>query len=155
MSELGAGRELDALVAVAIFGWPERVYITDERHDPARPIYAWKECHRKHGEEETCECAWLCGQHEFYEAPRYSTDIAAAWSVVEKMREYPDARFRTLRLVAYSYSRTYASFDSMDEGEDWHEANGEHATPLAICKAALAAATPPRTPMEGREGSHE
>jgi hypothetical protein len=77
----------------------------------------------------------------------YSTDIAAAWRIVERMRNHPDARFRTLRLVAYPYNRTYATFDALNE-DDWVEANGEHATPTAICLAALAVldATPGQTP---------
>jgi hypothetical protein len=73
-----------------------------------------------------------------YSVPRYSADIAAAWEVVERMREHPDPRFRTLRMVAYPYNRTYATFDAENEDE-WTEANGENATPLAICRAALAA----------------
>jgi hypothetical protein len=75
--------------------------------------------------------------------PAYSTDLAAAWRIVERMRDHPDARFRTLRLVAYPYNRTYATFDALNEDE-WTEANGEHATPTAICLAALA--TPGQTP---------
>jgi hypothetical protein len=52
-------------------------------------------------------------------------------------------QFQNLHLVAYAYNRTYASFDSNDlptmDGPYTVEANGEHATPLAICRAALAA----------------
>lgn len=74
--------------------------------------------------------------------PHYSTDMAAAWLVVEEMRAHPDVKYRNLSLVAYCYNRTYATFDAeaLVEGytpEKWAEANGEHATPLAICLAAL------------------
>lgn len=78
--------------------------------------------------------------------PHYSTDIAAAWEVVEKMRDHPDPRFRTLRLVAYSYNRTYATFDIENE-DDWTEANGDHASPLAICRAALVALADPEVTL--------
>lgn len=79
----------------------------------------------------------------------YSGSIAAAWEVVKKMQENPDPRFRTLRLVAYSYNRTYATFDSransFDDDDAWHEANGDDATPLAICLAALKSVGTPVT----------
>lgn len=71
--------------------------------------------------------------------PAYSTDIRAAWEVVEKLREHPNPEHRTLRLVSYSYNRTYASFNADPTDEEWEEANGEHAAPEAICKAALVA----------------
>lgn len=68
---------------------------------------------------------------------RYSTSIADAWLVVEKMRKHPDAHCRTLRMVSYPYNRTYATFDLDLDSEDWVEANGEHADAEAICGAAL------------------
>ena len=69
----------------------------------------------------------------------YSRDIAAAGELVEKMREHPDSLCRTFRIVAYPYHRTYATVDIEEDSDDWTEANGDHATPLAICLAALKA----------------
>lgn len=73
--------------------------------------------------------------------PEFSTEIEDAWKVVEKMREHPDARYRTLFIVAYSYNRTYATFDAeaRDDDKAWTEANGDNAAPMAICLAALKA----------------
>lgn len=78
------------------------------------------------------------------EPPHYSTSIADAWTVVERMRtENFPARYRNLSLVSYCYNRTYATFDAEAFNdytpETWAEANGEHATPLAICLASLKA----------------
>lgn len=80
-------------------------------------------------------------------APHYSTDITAAWEVVEKMRNHPSPRFQNLQLVAYCYNRTYATFDTEAfndyDAATWTEANGENSTALAICLAALKASAPP------------
>ncbi len=45
-----------------------------------------------------------------------------------------------LLLICYAYNRTYAKFTmgDFDAGEEgWAEGNGEHATPYAVCMAAL------------------
>ena len=68
--------------------------------------------------------------------PNFATDIADAWRVVEKMREHSNQRSRNLRMVCYCYDRTYATFESYDDGP-MVEGNGMHATPRAICSAAL------------------
>lgn len=70
--------------------------------------------------------------------PSFTRLIDATWDVVARMREHPNPRYRTLRLTAYPYRRTYATFDAENE-DDWTEANGEFATQEAICLAALAA----------------
>jgi hypothetical protein len=118
MTTLEAGRELDALVAEKVMGETVATFITDGE---AHPLL------------------WCDGS----DLPNYSTDIRDAWQVVERMRSHGGVRFGNLHLVAYAYNRTYASFDSKDlpmmEGDYSVEANGEHATPLAICRAALAA----------------
>jgi Phage ABA sandwich domain len=108
VAELVAGRELDALVAEKVMGW--HVW-HDEFHD-----------------------AWHCndpataarGSH----VPSYSTDIAAAWQVVEQIAG----------TNAVSISTQYLPFR-------WQAVlAGKTASaptaPLAICRAALAAVTP-------------
>lgn len=84
-----------------------------------------------------------CEVVEFKRYPPVSEEMGAAWWVVERMRGRPAVRWRNLSLVAYCYARTYATFDAdafLDYApETWAEANGEHATPLAICRAALMA----------------
>jgi hypothetical protein len=68
-------------------------------------------------------------------APNYSGDMVAAWLVVDAMKK----RDKNLYLICYTYNRTYASFCSLDGDDDMQEANGDTATPEAICLAALKA----------------
>jgi hypothetical protein len=73
--------------------------------------------------------------------PRFSTDAAAALQLVSTIPMAPGlpAKYWTLRLVVYSYSRTYATFvgERESDDDDWKEGNGENATASAICYAAL------------------
>ena len=122
-------RERDAVVAKRVMGFcPHDSSMVEPDTFRGEVSYYW-----------CCWCFDRRPSRHAFDQPRYTTDISAAWQVVEKMREDPEPRLRTLRLVAYSYNRTYATFDSSAEGDDWTEANGEHATPLAICLAALKA----------------
>lgn len=59
---MNAGRELDALVAEKVMGF---------RHHPAMPGY---------------DEMWFMSDGGSIDLPNYSTDIAAAWQVVEKLR---------------------------------------------------------------------
>jgi hypothetical protein len=66
--------------------------------------------------------------------PNYSTDIGAAWLVVEKMRE--QTHFIN---VEWTDSKWYCRIIWPPFGE-WHQiANSADTAPLAICRAALAA----------------
>lgn len=116
---LSAGRELDALVAVHIMGWqPDNIY-------GARGQLAGQWIYTPEG--------------NISDIPHYSTDIAAAWQVVEKLRER-------------SFYSSYTDL-SLDTGKGWYSwhfhdhrplsAYSSDATastvPLAICLAALKA----------------
>ena len=68
MSEMKAGRELDAMIADKVMGWTEQPY--------SRPPSHWQD-------EEGYTILTL---------PNFSTDIAAAWQVVERMRRFSDLR---------------------------------------------------------------
>lgn len=85
----------------------------------------------------------LTGGIGMYFAAPFSTDIAAAFQLVAWMAEHANTRYKNLSLTAYCYNRTYATFDSQaftDYADDtWGEGNGDHATPFAICIAALKA----------------
>lgn len=133
------GRALDARVRDAIFGpWDEsRCRVCGWPIVPHGERGCWSDnCSMRfpHDENRHTQRA---------DEPRpYSTDIAAAWEVVEKMRDFAP-RYANLSLVAYCYNRTYATFDADAFPEyttaTWVEANGPHATPRAICLAALKA----------------
>lgn len=106
-NELTAGRELDALVAEKVMGWAPR-----DAGAGDRLIYvgAWAHCES---------------------LPHYSTDIAAAWQVVEKL-----AADGLYVHVGYCLGRTEASVNSpLDIIDNAYAPTA----PLAICLAALKA----------------
>ena len=92
-----AGRELDALVAEKVMGFP--VKIGDITGEPY---------HAQFG----------------YSMPNYSTDIAAAWEVLEKFTDVD------LEKAGDNYRVTINAFAQADA----------HHVSLAICRAAIAAA---------------
>lgn len=115
-----AGRELDALIAEKVMGlqpWPvqefsERVFraaLVPQGHDPL-----------------PCSC------------PKYSSDIAAAWDVVERLRDFKHPEDEHAGFTVWQYWKGgYAA------GWSWHEAEYgvelADTAPHAICLAALKA----------------
>lgn len=61
------------------------------------------------------------------DCPRYSTDIAAAWEVVEKMRERRESVFEMARPVGSGYLCNFIFNGTKEFGDT---------APLAICLAA-------------------
>ncbi len=118
------GRELDALIAEKVMGiepWPIQ--------NPCWGVKAFKAKFVPYGQE-----AKPC------EAPSYSTDIAAAWKVVEKLQEYNPfweedgwLSFQLSPAVGVNSKEWYANFGDSTTG-----AYGKTA-PHAICLAALEA----------------
>lgn len=121
-------REIDTALAERLFGW-KWVAWKDQRYIVApdeglRDNEIWAQ-----GDEDV----WVGGTRE---VPHYSTDIGAAWLVVEKMR-------------ADGYAFDAGSWENMNDGNNW-VAEFEHCSallpvrglgatmPEAICKAALA-----------------
>ena len=124
MSEMQAGRELDALVAEKAMGTAglRPISVLDGR--------GWRQDIGTLGPSRELGDGRM--GREAKSIPAYSTDIAATWEVVERMRE------RGL-LLSLSDNRTHwrAAFDDphADEPEgDDHEAS---TAALAICLAAL------------------
>lgn len=118
---LEAGRELDALVAERVMGWtfhPERNEPFQwEHHDPRFTPYAL--------------------------GPRlYSTEIGAAWEVVERMADEGyelDLKVGTAEVHAvFSFIDGDGHEHIMGEDDGWNPS----AVPLHICRAALVARTP-------------
>ena len=112
-------RHLDGLVAEQVMGW----------HRPTRPYQPWDKRPDLPG-------VMLCRQHEL---PRFCTDIAAAWQVVDKLRE----RFSVDVCVERSIARVRIfAGDRYDllPGAVQDVAVAEAASaPVAICVAALQA----------------
>ena len=117
------GRELDALVAEKVMGQKVKsaaelggLYSVEgdffvNPPDRSEPVYA-----------------------HTLPLPHYSTDIAAAWEVVEKLR----VEGLRLRLVEYT-DGFYAAFGAMAIDTAPWQASQVETAPLAICLAALKA----------------
>ena len=118
-----AGREMDALVAEKVMGWTNPRITPSGRFRITPPMGG-----KYHG-----------GQMP----PKYSTDIAAAWQVVEWLMERGDVFveywsdgewFVADKPVGVRQDATTAMCDG--------KATGEMSAPLAICRAALLAVMP-------------
>lgn len=114
------GRELDALIAEKIMGW--------RRVGPDEPPKSgWRSSTGYwHAEEDN---AWEKG------LPRYSTDIAAAWDVVDKIKDIkPDHAFSL-----ESYKGKWSADFVLKDYDNYNCGEGASSAPLAICLAALRA----------------
>jgi hypothetical protein len=115
-----SGRELDALVADKVMGLSVRQVVGYAEYIKGRDVAYTGE--------------WIYDTDEPYdlaiEVPYYSTDIAASWEVVEKMR--PSYRFNL-----FEYSCYEAQFRKL--GDQYIAVGRAQAVPHAICLAALRA----------------
>ena len=107
-----AGPELDALVAERVMGWT--------RNDKG----FWFKPGKRHN--------W---NHDGLDPPPYSTDIAAAWEVVEKIKSLPAGIDILVR--ANCVAIDLHMFDMADGLVKDIEAGDATTAPLAICRAAL------------------
>lgn len=118
-----AGRELDAEIAERIFGWTR---VTCVGHHP----YAMG---LKPGGN-------LKNINHYGDVPNYSTDIAAAWEAVEKLR----ASGLSFTINAYGQRGEEANPTTWYcwFGDDKNASQIGATAPLAICRAALAVSAP-------------
>ena len=132
IDKLEAGRELDALVAEKVMGWREDAY-----HYWADP---------GGGDETFWVVAGSTEDHPGNRAWCPSTDISAAWGVVEHVRRMHPARVwfelyaprGDLPWTAVFFTRCLEWEDSMYEmGSDRIIPSSGKEAPLAICRAAL------------------
>lgn len=117
IEKMEAGREMDALIAEKIFKTPDQhIYHID--YDPEGNKFA-------DGVKESI--------------PHYSTDIAAAWLVVEKIKDHSlDGRASYYFTVEYDRDNKNwrCGFKMMYDGF-YDGYTIESTAPLAICKSAL------------------
>lgn len=113
---MNAGRELDALIAQHVFGWARK---SDTPGDwlgppPEDPRHVW------------------CGEWDENGLPNYlpkwSTDIATAWEVVEKLLIHGDIRL-SIHVARNGYDVEFQPFVNVSAPT----------APHAICLAALKA----------------
>ena len=138
------GRELDVLVADKVMGCKvflrtidsnERIFLTEpgkDRHSVPRSSFDYWSCQ--------CDPIHIHNRKEGGGIPEYSTDIAAAWKVVEKLRGDDNA----LQLFGSEKNDNVKRWYAYFSGKYWCEATsilllGEvsESAPHAICLAAL------------------
>lgn len=121
-----AGRELDALIAEKVMGLVLTCPV-DPRFDHSVGT------NRDGTSAKRNFCRWPDGKEWWI--PFYSTSIADAWQVVEKMKEHG---MHLLILSANDSGMVHCNFFKGTAGEQNGIAMADTA-PLAICKAALVA----------------
>lgn len=135
MSELQAGRALDALIAEKVMDEPEywSVHFSGSHYGDFKT----------RAEAETC-AKQIQGDYKahvqtFFDCPRYSTSIAAAWQVVEKLGNWHGFDF-CLWLKSDANGQWHAGwFENGYDGLKSRCSAMAEAAPLAICLAALKA----------------
>lgn len=136
-TDLQAGRELDALVAEKVFGYEWLDEVRERKDDPyGFGPTRWQGWVKAGTKEPIFDMMWRheSGLHQ----PLYSTNIAAAWEVVEHLRQLdyfvalivrPDKSIGPDTAYGCEVSRFFGPFCKV---------NG-NTMPEAICRAALAA----------------
>lgn len=128
IDNMQAGRELDWDIAEQIFGFNIFREKTDNK------LYVGHSRLR----------------HEWQELPGYSTDIAAAWLVVEKLRQMQrTVTLGTLGVLPEPLSWGCNIFRGLRQLETVTQAVADTA-PLAICRAALKAVASQQPEGEGK-----
>ena len=142
IDRMEAGRELDALVAERVMDWRWLVSQVSGRRALFPPDHAPEWFGRVADGSEPLTDQWDT------RLPHYSTDIAAAWQVVEKMRErWPVVRLEVdvegWRVEIHTDEGTPSYYRPVaeDYADTW---------PLAICRVALKAVAADAPPLEAR-----
>lgn len=133
--ELKPGRELDALVAERVMGWkllPDTAYGHSEQAAMDANKMAWFDNNND----------YIAGELDYDH--QFSTDIAAAWQVVEKLREddwWWSASYRTTTVEEIKESRPgyWVTFRCVRGGVRGDRHGNSSQLSHAICIAALKA----------------
>jgi len=133
MSELKGG-ELDAAVAERVMGeWSDYCRCTMDKKDfdyeITGEIKLFSKC-------KTCNKGYKCTAY-----PNYSTDMASAWEVVEKLETLNPIRRIEISPIARGYQVSFLTYTPDEEFTCWLGGKIAVGTtaPEAICRAALAA----------------
>ncbi len=127
ISEHQAGPETDACVAVVVMGSTQPIYVHSYPH--IDPVYTDDGCW-------ACSPSYYKGDVCEWEPMRFSTLIAEAWKVVEKIAKtyYVD--------IGVDKHGAQVQIDAFEDGQ-WEigfvESTRAETTELAICRAALKA----------------
>ena len=144
---MNAGRELDALVAEKVMGIPPLEIIRRANGD-FDEIRGWPECPIDQSEEDAYGALDKPGGKNliFWFPKTYSTSIADAWLVVEKMGSWHGFTFMVFHEKEWRRDRDSEAlvwrcgwFEWGWDGPESRAASVADTAPLAICLAALKA----------------
>jgi len=114
-----AGRDLDALIAENVMGWKDRGI-----------GYSFEDNINGY------ECVLYIDKDKL---PHYSTDIAAAWQVIEWLEKNTTEKYNSPSLFSVPHGWSMVLYEKRDNhAPAWLDAFAPTA-PLAICRAALLA----------------
>ena len=137
IDEMVAGPELDVIIAKTIFSCDARLTRMGW-NDDGGPILGLCYCENAPHSYTECNHPGLL--------ERYSTDIAAAWPVVEKLKDdgleiHTEYSYDFVARSDYAVCEIWKDFKSIDPPREWEEIADADANtmPLAICRAALKA----------------
>ena len=143
-AELSPGRELDALVAEKVMGRCRWCWDNREKWLKIPSEEGFEGSSHQVGDEDeidplTGERVWYCLKHNklawTLNIPPFSTDIAASWEVMEKMRaQLPGKEIMLYYLDAWGVGSLCQAPSTIEIGEPLGEAE---TAPHAICLAAL------------------
>ncbi len=156
MGDREAGREMDERVAIEVMGWgwcmpesgPRAGWVTfasllppdspDKRVVVAEDDVRLMQCER-----------------DVLAVPHYSTDIAAAWLVVEAMQTFNEDGYHAVLKTPFTLGNAYIAGFTPHGVTGWNGAPDfvgfATTAPHAICLAALKVATAPRETVQGDE----
>lgn len=141
------GPELDALVAEKVMGWAWRKWNVSGSEEPVKALFppTWAQWVGT----EPCDAGSPIRRAVGTEGRirPYSTDIAAAWLVVEKMATdgwFPEVQFNNWG--AESWNATFSRLTS--DPREGYASHHAASAPVAICNAALKAVCDQRTLTE-------
>lgn len=131
------GRELDALIAEKVMGYTRGVdsFTLTSYRTPQYPngVPVEQDVLRPHDPDSGPD---LCLEDEFWSVTPYSTDIAAAWTVVEKIKTLKIEGVFLIEYTPHNKNKQWAC--GWDNYGDFNGSFGM-TPPLAICLAALKA----------------
>lgn len=132
---MNAGKELDALIAEKVMGWTK----AEISNEYGKILVL--------GNPKLKEKDWIMMPAEYNPYLPYSTDISAAWEVVEKLsktntmvgtRTFNNQPWQSMCLILKSLNHEAYKNDFEQDFTQWITATGE-SIPHAICLAALKA----------------
>jgi len=130
IDKLEAGRELDALVAEHIFGWKRIAEGSVSINVPSGETVLLNDLFVSPDDYERVKVVGSALVAPM-NLPDFSTDISAAWGVVEKVIRLVNRGFEL------SVTNHYPDIYGVDVRFDGHDMVNGNTIPLAICRAAL------------------